>query len=142
MAGMSVSLEGNNIQLSFQKDNQSTSVVLDIQAARSLITALGHLLDVLEEQEEDETEELPLIEIGEDAEEESEELDTTGMMDITSPTIDIGLDGEGRAILTFQAGDMPPMLVRLQDEEARYIAQSLLEILNSPQDIRRSTGGH
>ncbi|MCC2653464.1 MAG: hypothetical protein K0Q60_3630, partial [Microvirga sp.] len=36
MAGISVTLEGDNIQLAFQKDEQSTAVVMDPQAARSL----------------------------------------------------------------------------------------------------------
>ncbi|MEN3931258.1 hypothetical protein WJT86_09330 [Microvirga sp. W0021] len=138
---MSVSLDGNNIQLSFQKDNQSTAVVLDAEAARSLVRALGQLLNVLDDQDDDETEELSGLEqIEENV--EGEVIDTSDMIDITSPTIDIGLDSEGHAILTFQAGVYAPMLIRLRDEEARYIANGLLEILNSPQDIRTSGGGH
>ncbi len=140
MAGMSVSLDGNNIQLSFQKDSQSTSVVLDLEAARSLIGALGQLLDIVEEQD-DELEDIQPIEIGESSE-EPELIDPSDMVDITSPSIDIGLDAEGHAVLTFQAGMFPPLLVRLQDDEARYIAQGLLEILSSPQDVRQSGGGH
>jgi hypothetical protein len=30
----------------------------------------------------------------------------------------------------------------LKDDEARHIAQSLMEILNSPPDARTSQGGH
>lgn len=136
MAGMSVSLDGNNIQLSFQKDNQSTAVVLDIEVARSLISALGQLLTAIDEQDE-----FDPIEIGEDGDEGDGE-NAADMVDITSPTIDIGLDDNGHAIMTFQAGPYPPLLVRLQDDEARHIAQSLMEILNSPHDIRLSGGGH
>ena len=35
MAGISVSLDGANIQLSFQKDDQATAVVMDARAARA-----------------------------------------------------------------------------------------------------------
>ena len=140
MAGMSVSLDGNNIQLSFQKDNQSTAVVLDVEAARSLISALGQLLTAIDDQDDD-MDEFDRIEIGEEGEEGDGE-NIPDMVDITSPTIDIGLDDNGHAIMTFQAGPYPPLLVRLQDDEARHIAQSLLEILNSPHDIRLSGGGH
>jgi hypothetical protein len=34
------------------------------------------------------------------------------------------------------------MLLRLQDEEARHVAESLLTILESPRDVRQSRGGH
>jgi hypothetical protein len=37
---------------------------------------------------------------------------------------------------------MPPFLLRLKDDEARHIATSLLEILNSPRDARISHGDH
>jgi hypothetical protein len=33
-------------------------------------------------------------------------------------------------------------MLRLKDDEARHIANSLLEILNSPRDVRISLGGH
>jgi hypothetical protein len=33
-------------------------------------------------------------------------------------------------------------MLRLKDDEARHIAQSLAEILNSPGDVRTSLGGH
>ncbi len=146
LAGMSVSLDGNNIQLSFQKDHQSTSVVLDVEAARSLIGALGQLLDVIEEQDDDEHDddgaEQTSFEIGEEGEDGEEGDELEELIDITSPSIDIGLDEDGHAILTLQAGIFAPMLIRLQDDEARHIARGLLEILNSPQDIRQSGGGH
>jgi inosine-uridine nucleoside N-ribohydrolase len=38
---MTVSLEGSNIQLSFQKDDQSTAVIMDASAARALVRAAG-----------------------------------------------------------------------------------------------------
>ena len=41
-----------------------------------------------------------------------------------------------------QAGMMPPFLLRLKDDEARHIANSLIEILNSPRDARISHGDH
>ena len=40
MAGISVSLDGANIQLSFQKDDQATAVVMDARAARALVRAV------------------------------------------------------------------------------------------------------
>ena len=49
MAGISVSLEGSNIQLSFQKDDQSTAVIMDASAARALVRAVGQLLTVRHE---------------------------------------------------------------------------------------------
>ena len=49
MAGISVTLEGDNIQLAFLKDEQSTAVVMDPHAARSLVRAVSQLLAELEE---------------------------------------------------------------------------------------------
>jgi hypothetical protein len=124
MAGISVTLDGNNIQLAFKKGEQSTAVVMDAQAARSLVKAVGQLLIAIRE-ETDEGGEL-----------------TEDMVDVTSPTIDVGIDENGLAVVSLQAGLMPPFMLRLKDDEARHIAQSLLEILNSPRDIRVSSGGH
>lgn len=123
MAGISVTLEGNNIQLAFQKGDQSTAVVMDPHAARSLVKAVGQLLSVIGE--------------GDEAAGSMEE-----MLDVTSPTIDVGMDENGQAVLSLQAGPLPPFMLRLKDDEARHIAQSLTEILNSPTDIRTSLGGH
>lgn len=125
MAGISVTLEGTNIQLAFQKGDQSTAVVMDPQAARSLVRALGQLLTA----------------IGEEGEAGSEDA-LEEMVDVTSPTIDIGMDENGQAVLALQAGDLPPFMLRLKDDEARHIATSLSEILNSPRDVRLSLGGH
>lgn len=123
MAGISVTLEGKNIQLAFQKGDQATAVVMDPQAARSLVKALGQLLATLESSEGGGT--------------SMEE-----MLDVTSPEIEVGMDENGQPVLSLQAGPLPPFMLRLQDDEARHIAQSLLEILNSPRDIRQSLGGH
>ena len=124
MAGISVTLEGDNIQLAFQKGEQSTAVVMDPHAARSLVKALSQLL----------------IAIGENTEggEESEEE----LVEVTSQTIDVGMDEHGMAVVALQAGMMPPFMLRLKDDEARHIATSLLEILNSPRDVRISHGDH
>jgi hypothetical protein len=123
MAGISVTLEGTNIQLAFQKGDQSTAVVMDPQAARSLVKAVGQLLSALGEGDEG----------GASMEE---------MLDVTSSTIDVGMDENGQAVISLQAGPLPPFMLRLRDDEARHIAQSLTEILNSPTDIRTSLGGH
>jgi hypothetical protein len=124
MAGISVTLEGKNIQLAFQKGDQATAVVMDPQAARSLVKAVGQLLVALGETSE----------AGGGAMEE--------MLDVTSPAIEIGMDEHGQPVLSLQAGPLPPFMLRLQDDEARHIAQSLLEILSSPRDVRTSLGGH
>ncbi|MGO4705506.1 hypothetical protein AB4072_06995 [Microvirga sp. 2MCAF38] len=124
MAGISVTLEGDNIQLAFKKGEQATAVVMDPQAARSLVKAVSQLLFAIGESDED------------DVEPEGD------FVDVTSPTIDIGMDENGLAVVSLQAGPMPPFMLRLKDDEARHIAQSLLEILNSPRDARISLGGH
>jgi len=124
MAGISVTLEGDNIQLAFQKGEQSTAVVMDPHAARSLVRAVSQLLAAIGESADD-TEDMP------------EEL-----VDVTSQTIDVGMDEHGMAVVALQAGTMPPFLLRLKDDEARHIAHSLLEILNSPRDVRISHGDH
>ena len=74
MAGISVTLEGDNIQLAFQKGEQSTAVVMDPHAARSLVRAVSQLLSAIGEAAE-ESEDMP------------EEL-----VDVTSQTIDVGMD--------------------------------------------------
>jgi hypothetical protein len=124
MAGISVTLEGDNIQIAFQKGEQSTAVVMDPHAARSLVKALSQLL-------------IAIGESGEDQDEVPEEL-----VEVTSSTIDVGTDEHGFAVVGLQAGLMPPFLLRLKDDEARHIATSLLEILNSPRDARISHGDH
>jgi hypothetical protein len=123
MGGISVTLEGENIQLSFQKGSQTTAVVMDPGAARSLVRALGQLLSAIEDEE--------------GAGEEDEEF-----MDVTSTSIDVGTDERGQAVVALQAGSMPPFMLRLKDDEARHVANSLLEILNAPRDVRASQGDH
>ncbi len=124
MAGISVTLEGNNIQLAFQKGDQATAVVMDPQAARSLVKALGQLLMAL----------------GEELEGEDDTIEE--MVEVTSPTIDVGMDENGQAVVALQAGALPPFMLRLKDDEARHIANSLTEILHRPGDVRTSLGGH
>jgi hypothetical protein len=124
MAGISVTLEGDNIQLAFQKGEQSTAVVMDPHAARSLVKALSQLLIAIGE--------------GSETDEESQEE----LVEVTSQTIDVGMDEHGMAVVALQAGMMPPFMLRLKDDEARHIATSLLEILNSPRDVRISHGDH
>jgi hypothetical protein len=121
MGGISVTLEGENIQLSFQKGQQTTAVVMDASAARSLVHALGQLLASIESE-------------GGEGDED--------FLDVTSPSIDVGTDDRGQPVVALQAGALPPFMLRLRDEEARHIATSLLEILNAPRDARISQGGH
>ncbi len=128
MAGISVSLEGSNIQLSFQKDDQATAVVMDASAARALVRAVGQLLTVMHEPDEAEADDL-----GEDE---------AALLDVTSPAIEVGTDEQGQAVVALQAGGLPPFQLRLTDEEARHVATSLNEILNAPRDVRSSHGGH
>lgn len=124
MAGISVTLDGENIQLAFEKNDHTTAVVMDQGTAQSLILALGQMLLRIEE--------------GEDGD---EPVDDT-FLDLSSPSIDVGTDESGQAVMALQAGPLPPFVVRLNDEEARQIAQGLMEILNSPRDIRTSQGDH
>ncbi|GGK36089.1 hypothetical protein [Salinarimonas ramus] len=152
MAGISLSVEGDKIQLSFQKDDQSTAIVMDAGAARTLASALTQLLDVMDEDlDEDELEDaFTDEELTEElarqlAEEDGEDVPDTiegEVVDVTSPTIDIGLDQEGHAVVALRAGRLPPIMLRLQDDEARHISQSLAEILGAPRDVRLSQGGH
>ena len=82
MAGISVTLEGDNIQLAFQKGDQATAVVMDPQAARSLVKAVGQLLTA----------------IGESAgtgESEGEDDAMGEMVDVTSQTIDMAWTSTG-----------------------------------------------
>ncbi|MGY2051910.1 hypothetical protein [Methylobacterium sp. JK268] len=129
MAGISVSLEGTNIQLSFQKDDQATAVIMDARAARALVRAVGQLLTAIDEGDETES--------GETLGEEE-----VAMLDVTSPVIEVGTDEGGQAVVALQAGALPPFQLRLTDEEARHVATSLTEILNAPRDVRTSHGGH
>lgn len=124
MAGISVTLEGNNIQLAFQKGDQATAVVMDAQAARSLVKAVDQLLNVIGEARENDTGSMQ------------------EMLDVTSPGVEVGTDENGQAVLSLQAGTLPAFMLRLKDDEARHIAHSLLEILSSPGDVRASIGGH
>jgi hypothetical protein len=97
---------------------------MDPHAARSLVKALSQLLIAIGENTEG----------GEEGEEE--------LVEVTSQTIDVGMDEHGMAVVALQAGMMPPFMLRLKDDEARHIATSLLEILNSPRDVRISHGDH
>jgi hypothetical protein len=129
MAGISVSLEGSNIQLSFQKDDQATAVIMDARAARALVRAVGQLLTAIDEGE-----------TGDDSDEAGEE--DVAMLDVTSPVIEVGTDERGQAVVALQAGALPPFQLRLTDEEARHVATSLNEILSAPRVVRTSHGGH
>jgi hypothetical protein len=126
MAGISVTLEGNNIQLAFEKNDHTTAVVMDPGTAQSLVLALGQLLLKLDSEDD----------------EEGEAFGDDEFLDVTSPSIDVGTDERGQAVVALKAGPLPPFVLRLNDEEARHIAQGLLEILNSPRDIRSSQGDH
>ncbi|SFL98835.1 hypothetical protein [Methylorubrum salsuginis] len=128
MAGISVSLEGANIQLSFQKDEQSTAVVMDARAARALVRAVGQLLTAIDDGDE--------VDLPEDGDED------IAMLDVTSSAIEVGTDEQGQAVVALQAGALPPFQLRLTDEEARHVATSLSEILAAPRDVRASHGGH
>ena len=130
MAGISVTLEGSNIQLAFEKNDHTTAVVMDPGTAQSLILALGQMLLKIDADEDGESE------IDGEAYGEDE------FLDVTSPTIDVGTDERGHAVVALQAGPLPPFVLRLNDEEARHVAQGLLEILSSPRDIRASQGDH
>lgn len=128
MAGISVTLEGNNIQLAFEKNDHTTAVVMDPGTAQSLILALGQML--------------LKIEADEDGDDETEGFDEDEYLEVTSPSIDVGTDENGQAVVALQAGPLPPFVLRLNDEEARHVAQGLLDILNSPRDVRSSKGDH
>ena len=127
MAGISVTLEGKNIQLSFQKGGQATAVVMDSRAARALVRAVGQLLAAIDDDLEEEV---------------ADEGSDGDILDVTSPAIEIGTDERGQPVIALQAGPNAPFRLRLTDEEARHVATSLLEILNAPGDARTSQGGH
>ena len=129
MAGISVSLEGANIQLSFQKDDQATAVVMDARAARALVRAVGQLLTAMDEPDDGD---LP-----EDLGDED-----IAMLDVTSSAIEVGTDEQGQPVVALQAGALPPFQLRLTDEEARHVVTSLSEILSAPRDVRASHGDH
>ncbi len=153
MAGISLSVEGNKIQLSFQKDDQATAVLMDAGAARTLASALNQLLDALDDDmlealevdegeiDEDDDEALTEELMRQLSDDEDETIEGE-VVDVTSPSIDIGLDEDGHAVIGLQAGHLPPFLLRLRDDEARHIAESLGEILSAPRDARLSQGGH
>lgn len=124
MAGISVTLEGNNIQLAFEKNDNTTAIVMDPGTAQSLILALGQMLLKI------------------DPEDDGEAFGEDDFLDLESPTIDVGTDERGQAVVALQSGPLPPFVLRLDDEEARHIAQALLDILNSPRDVRTSHGDH
>lgn len=124
MAGISVTLEGKNIQLAFEKNDNTTAVVMDPGTAQSLILALGQMLLSIE------------------SETDADAYDEEDFFDLDSPTVDIGTDERGSAVMALQAGPLPPMVMRMEDEEARHIAQALLDILATPRDVRSSQGDH
>lgn len=131
MAGISVTLEGHNIQLAFEKNDHTTAIVMDPSTAQSLILALGQMLLKIDADDDGSGDAEPSDGYAEDE-----------FLDVSSPTIDIGTDERGQAVVALQAGPLPPFVLRLDDEEARHVAQGLLEILNSPRDIRASLGDH
>ena len=124
MAGISVTLEGDQIQLAFEKNDHTTAVVMDSGTAQSLILALGQMLLKI------------------DAEDDADDLGDEEFLDVHSPTIEIGTDERGDPVVALQAGPLPPFVLRLNDDEARTIAQGLLDILASPRDVRSSQGDH
>lgn len=137
MAGISVTLDGNNIQLAFEKNDHTTAVVMDPGTAQSLILALGQMLLKIDRDDDG-----PDLGGDDEGESEAEAYGEHEYLDVASPSIDIGTDEDGQAVVALQAGPLPPFVLRLNDEEARHVAQGLLEILNSPRDVRSSQGDH
>ena len=135
MAGISVTLEGNNIQLAFEKNDHTTAVVMDPGTAQSLILALGQMLLRIDAEDEEESD-------GDGDDGDGGTYADDEFLDVTSPSIDIGTDESGQAVVALQAGPLPPFVLRLNDDEARHVAQGLLDILQSPRDIRASQGDH
>lgn len=132
MAGISVTLDGDNIQLAFEKNDHTTAVVMDAGTAQSLVLALGQMLLRIESDDDEEI----------DGDGDGEEYGEDEFLDVTSPGIDVGTDENGQAVVALQAGPLPPFVLRLSDDEARHIAQGLLDILSSPRDVRSSQGDH
>lgn len=124
MAGISVTLEGKNIQLAFEKNDNTTAIVMDPGTAQSLVLALGQML------------------INIDPGTDTDPYGEDDFFELESPTIDIGTDERGGAVVALQAGPLPPFVLRLEDDEARHIAQGLMDILASPRDVRSSQGDH
>jgi hypothetical protein len=89
MAGISVTLEGNNIQLAFEKNDNTTAVVMDAGTAQALILALGQMLLSIEQEAEPDA-------YGED-----------DFFEFDSPTIDVGTDERGGAVIAVEPGAPP-----------------------------------
>ena len=102
---------------------------MDPGTAQSLILALGQMLLKIDAETDE-------------PEVDGEAFGEDEFLEVTSPSIDIGTDDRGQAVVALQAGPLPPFVLRLNDEEARHVAQGLLEILSSPRDVRSSQGDH
>jgi len=122
MAGISVSLDGANIQLSFQKDDQATAVVMDARAARALVRAVGQLLTAIDDTDEPDM-----------ADEMGDE--EVAMLDVTSSAIEIGTDDEGQAEewpavpfvqLGLTAGQVEQIAEEEDEQQARLTTSRLL----------------
>lgn len=109
---------GDDYRLTFGEDEQSVSVTLDLEGARGLFFGLATTLAGLSE--------------GEDP----APLARQPMLDVFSPTFQIGSDDEGRPVLGLQVDPLPPFHFRFEDRQAREIARIFLEIVDTPATIR------
>ena len=122
MAGISVTLEGNNIQLAFEKNDNTTAIVMDPGTAQSLILALGQMLLKIDPEDDGEA-------FGEDE-----------FLDLESPTIDVGTDERGQAVVALQSGPLPPLVLgRRRGSSYRPGASRHPELPARREDIARGS---
>lgn len=58
------------------------------------------------------------------------------MLDVISPTYQVGSDDEGRPVLALKVDPLPVFKYRFEDQQAATIAKTFSEIVNSPRDVR------
>lgn len=111
---------GDDYCLSFAIGEQALNLTLDLEQARSLFLGLGATL-------------------AHDAEGASlQTLEQKPILDVYSPTFQIGSDDEGHPILALKVDPLPPFRFRFSERQAREIAKCFLEIVETPMDIRTS----
>lgn len=124
-SNLSIERDGEAIVVRLRtEDNQNVTIRLTADQTNAL------LLGLAQARSKDGSEKHPSL------------LHRTPLVDVLGPHFQVGTDHEGRGVLALVIEPLAPIRLRFRDEAARLLANSLLEIVNTPLDVRLSKGSH
>lgn len=119
MGTIQVERRGQNIGLTFQDQNgQSSGVEIGLEEAKSLIFGLAKIgADIRHEPNATLLQQAPIAQA-------------------RNPAYQIGITDEEDALFAFVIKPLPPFQIILDDDRAKALGQTMLEIVNTPRGMR------